>query len=122
MSSRETLANVCDENSRSKEVQFVKLNLKNVVNLTEQFLKNSTTNDCIYLSKAISSNISDNLLPSDKEEDDFSSYLEIHQHEKTNLFEYTKFYEDRDLIFSELSHKFQITLKYGFPTFSKSSI
>lgn len=97
----------------------VQLNLKNVVNIAEQFLKNSTTNDCINISKAITTNISSNLLPSDKEEDDFSSFIQIYKHEKTNLFEFSKFYEERDLIFFELSHKYQITLKYGFPTFTK---
>ncbi|MHA1667900.1 MAG: triphosphoribosyl-dephospho-CoA synthase [Candidatus Heimdallarchaeaceae archaeon] len=94
-----------------------RLNLENVVSITDQFLKNSTTEDCIYLTKALNKNISKNILPSEKEEDDFSSFLKIHQYERTNLYEYTKFYEGRDLIFSELSHKYNITLKYGCSTF-----
>ncbi len=98
----------------------VKLNLDNVIYVTEQFVKNSTTEDCIYLTRALNETVSKNLLPSDKEEDNFNSFLEIHRHERTNLYEFTKFYKDRDLVFYELSHKYQITMKYGFPTFLRS--
>ena len=97
-----------------------KLNLDNVVYISEQFLKNSTTEDCIYLTEALNKSVSENLLPSDREEDDFNSFLEIHKHEKINLHEYTNFYKGRDLIFHELSHKYQITLKYGYTTFLRA--
>ena len=96
-----------------------KLNFENVVYITEQFLKNSTTDDCIYLTKALNTFVSKNILPSDKEEDNFSSFIEIHKHEKTNLYEFTKFYKERDLVFFELSHKYQTTMKIGYPTFLK---
>ena len=33
----------------------IKLNLDNVIYITEQFIKNSTTEDCIYLTKALNS-------------------------------------------------------------------
>ncbi|MCE7743251.1 MAG: hypothetical protein GOP50_12445 [Candidatus Heimdallarchaeota archaeon] len=94
-----------------------KINLDNVIYVTEQFLKNSTTDDCIYLTKALNKSVSKNILPSEKEEDNFNSFLEIHNLERTNLFEFTKFYEERDLVFYELSHKYQTTMKIGFPTF-----
>lgn len=97
-----------------------KLNLDNVIYITDQFIKNSTTEDCIYLTEALNKTVSKNILPSDKEEDNFNSFLEIHKHEKTNLYEFTKFYKDRDLVFYELSHKYQTTLKIGFPTFLRS--
>ena len=96
------------------------LNLENIVYITEQFIKNSTTEDCIYLTKALKNSVSKNILPSDKEEDDFNSFLEIHKHERTNLYEFTNFYKDRDLVFYELSHKYQNTMKYGFPTFQRT--
>ena len=95
------------------------LNLENVASITEQFLKNSTSEDCIYLTKALNNSVSDRILQSDKEVDNFSSFLEIHRNERTNLFEYTKFYEGRDLVFYELSHRYQISLKCGFPTFKR---
>ncbi|MHA1591698.1 MAG: triphosphoribosyl-dephospho-CoA synthase [Candidatus Heimdallarchaeaceae archaeon] len=97
----------------------VRLNLDNVMNITDQFLKNSTTDDCTYLTKALTKFVSDRILPSDKVDDDFNSFLEIHQHERTNLYEFTKFYEDRDVIFHELSHKYHSTIKYGYSTFVK---
>jgi len=97
-----------------------RLNLDNVVYIADQFLKNSTTEDCIYLTQALNKSVSDNLLPSDKEEDDFTSFLEIHKHERTNLHEYTNFYKNRDLIFHELAHKYQITLKCGYTTFLRA--
>ncbi len=97
----------------------IKLNLDNVANISEQFLKYSTTEDCIYITKALNTFVSDKILPSDKEDDDFNSFIQIHQHERTNLFEYLKFYENRDLIFYDLSHKYHITLKHGFPTFTR---
>ncbi|MHA1197927.1 MAG: triphosphoribosyl-dephospho-CoA synthase [Candidatus Heimdallarchaeaceae archaeon] len=95
----------------------IKLNLDNVIYITEQFLKNSTTEDCIYLTKALNKSISKNVLPSEKEEDNFNSFLEIHNNERTNLYDFTKFYKDRDLVFYEISHKYQTTMKIGFPTF-----
>jgi len=95
------------------------LNLDNVVSVTEQFLKNSTTDDCIHLTEALNTYISTRILPSDKKEDDFNSYLEIYRNERTNLYEYTKFYEGRDLVFYELSHRYQITLNYGISTFKR---
>ena len=98
----------------------VNLNLDNVLYITDQFIKNSTTEDCIYLTKALNKAVSKNILPSDKEEDDFNSFLEIHKYERTNLYEYTKFFKDRDLIFHELSHKYQTTMKYGYPTFIRT--
>jgi triphosphoribosyl-dephospho-CoA synthase len=97
----------------------IQLDLDNVVSLTEQFLKNSTTEDCIYLTKALTTSVSDKILPSEKEEDNFNSFLEIYRNERTNLFEYTKFYEGRDLVFYELSHKYQISRKCGFSTFKR---
>ena len=97
----------------------IKLNLDNVIYITDQFIKNSTTEDCIHLTKALNASVSKNILPSDKEEDNFNSFLEIHNHERTNLYEFTKFYKDRDLVFYELSHKYQNTMKYGYPTFLK---
>ncbi|MHA1685026.1 MAG: triphosphoribosyl-dephospho-CoA synthase [Candidatus Heimdallarchaeaceae archaeon] len=95
----------------------ISLKIDLVTEISEQFLKNSTTEDCIHLTKALNEHVSKNLLPSDKKEDNFNSFLEVHQYENTNLFEYTKFYEERDLIFYELSHRYQITRKIGLPTF-----
>jgi triphosphoribosyl-dephospho-CoA synthase len=97
----------------------VRLNLDNVMNVTTQFLKNSTTDDCTYLTEALTKFVSNRILPSDKVEDDFNSFLEAHQHERTNLYEFTKFYEERDVIFYELANKYQITIKYGYSTFVK---
>ena len=98
----------------------IKLNLDNVVNIAEQFLKNSTTEDCVYLTQALNKRISERILPSKKEEDDFNSFLKIHQNERTNLFEFTKFYDARDLVFHELSNKYRTTLKCGFTTFTRT--
>ncbi|NPD88652.1 MAG: hypothetical protein HGN29_08000 [Asgard group archaeon] len=95
------------------------INLDNVVSITEQFLKNSTSEDCIYLTKALNNCVSNRILQSDKQEDNFNSFMEIHRNERTNLFEYTKFYEGRDLVFHELSHRYQISLKCGFSTFKR---
>ena len=55
--------------------------------------------------------------PSDKEEDDFRSFIEIYKYENVNLYEYFKFYEDRDLIFHEISNRYQRTIKYGYEYF-----
>ncbi len=98
----------------------INLSLDNAANVAEQFLKNSTTEDCVYLTQALNKFISDEISPSKKVEDDFNSFLKIHQNERTNLFEYTKFYESRDLIFHELSNKYRITLKYGYTTFTRT--
>lgn len=98
----------------------VGLQLDLLTEIAEQFIKNSTTEDCIHLTSALNTHLSRNLLPSDKKEDDFNSFIEIHKYENTNLYEYTKFYEERDLIFYELSHRYQITKSIGMPSFLKT--
>lgn len=90
------------------------LNFKIITEIHEQFLKYSTTEDCILLTRAINNHISNDILPSDKPEDNFESFLEIHKHEKINLYDYTKFYEQRDLVFYELSHKYVTTMNNGY--------
>ena len=98
----------------------VPLNLDVITELAEQFLKYSCTQDCVDLTKALSEHVSTRVLPSDKPEDDFNSFLRIHEFENTNLFEFTKFYENRDLVFYELSHKYNITQNVGLVTFLRS--
>ncbi len=95
------------------------LDLEVVTGIAEQFLKNSSTEDCVMLTKTLNDHVSKSVLHSDKEEDDFNSFIETYKHERTNLYEFTKFYESRDLIFSELANRYQISLKYGYPTFMK---
>jgi len=98
----------------------VPLNLDIILELVEQFLKYSSTQDCVYLTNALTQHVSTRVLPSDKPEDDFTSFLKIHEYENTNLFEFTKFYEDRDLVFYELSHKYHITTNIGLVTFLRT--
>ncbi|MHA1398896.1 MAG: triphosphoribosyl-dephospho-CoA synthase [Candidatus Heimdallarchaeaceae archaeon] len=95
------------------------LNLDVVTEITEHFLKQSSHADCVNLTEVLVNNVSKNLLPSDKVEDDFTSFLQIYQYENTNLFEFTKFYEDRDLIFRELANKYHITIEKGYAFFKK---
>ncbi len=97
----------------------VKLDLDVVVALSERFLKNSTTDDCIHLTHALTKNVSTDILPSDKDEDDFSSFIRIYEHQRTNLYDFTKFYEERDLVFYEMSHNYKTTIATGFKTLTK---
>jgi len=97
----------------------IPLDLDVVTKITENFLKQSSNVDCENVTDLLVKYVSKNLLPSNKEEDDFTSFLNIYQYENNNLYEYTKFYEERDLIFFELANKYKITINQGYPFFKK---
>ncbi len=97
----------------------IPLDLDVVTEITEQFLKQSTNADCVNITKVLTDNVSTRILPSDKPEDNFDSFLETYKYENTNLFELTKFYEQRDRVFKELGNRYSVTINMGYEFFKK---